>query len=192
MDFLELEKNEMKGYLPELEIPEGFVIAGGSIRRWFLGEKQESDFDYFRVDDKKDWELPIKGLKETYSNRVQTTYKLKGKIIQAIKRPYSSVNGLFRQFDFHHCQFAYTGDEIFTTKKAIISSTRKHLSLNTIIEDFELDTLRRAFKYQRQGFTPCEGTIADIAIKLKNSDSDFEKQKTMSPGGGKKSIIKFD
>ena len=189
---IELSKQEMQGYIPDLEIPDGFVIAGGSIRRWFTGEKQDSDFDYFRIDGEENYKLSIDGISEIYSNQIQTTYSLDGKRLQSIKKRYVSVEDLFEHFDFHHCQFAYDGENIFTTKKAIISSLRKHLSFNNVIEGFELDTLRRAFKYQRQGFTPCSGTIADIAMMLKASDSDFDQQRIMSPNGGKKNIVRFD
>lgn len=192
MELLKLQKEEMQGYLPKLEIPENFVIAGGAIRRWFTGEKQNSDFDYFRIDGKEEYDLGIERLKESYSSIVQDTYSLDGKSIQVIKRQYESVSDLFSKFDFHHCQFAYNGDQIFTTKKAIISAMRKHLSFNDVIEGFEIDTLRRAFRYCKQGFSPCAGTIGDLANMLRDSDADFDEQVQMSPKGGTKTVVRFD
>lgn len=192
MDLIELQKEEMRGYFPDLPIPDNFVVAGGSIRRWFIGEKQDSDFDYFRIDGKENYDLGIDELTESYSTVVQDTYSLNGKSVQVIKRSYESVSDLFSQFDFHHCQFAYNGKEIFTTKKAIISGMRKHLSFNSVVDGFELDTLRRAFRYCKQGFNPCSGTIRDIANMLRDSEADFEEQTKMSPKGGTKTIVRFD
>lgn len=191
-DIIKLDANEMNGARPGIEPPDNFVIAGGSVRRWFLGEPQNSDIDLFRTDGKQDYDVEIVGAKRRHETVMAINYDMGKTRIQVIKKSYESVSDMFDAFDFHHCQFAYNGDDIFTTKKAIISAMRKHLSLNTINPDFELDTLRRAFKYCRQGFYPCAGTIGDLANALRDSDSDFDEQLQMSPGGGTKTIIRFD
>jgi len=193
-DLIILQEQEMWGRLPSMSIdlPQGFVIAGGAIRRWFTGEEQTSDIDLFRVDGKEEYELPIKGLSKKRSTQIQDTYKLGNQTVQVIKRPYDSIENLIESFDYQHCQFSYDGTTIYATKEAIITSVRKHLSLNNVIEGFELDTLRRAFKYCKQGFMPCVGTIQAIGKMLQDSDSILDEQAQLSPSGGRRKVIRFD
>lgn len=187
---IELKPEEMRGRKPNVKLPEGTFYAGGCIRRWFTGEKQDSDFDIFKLQD--NIEIPENWTK-VFSNKVQTTYKVGTQIVQVIEIVYEDIQDAFNKFDFHHCQFAYTGESIFTTKRAIISTLRKHLSFNAVNPGFELDTLRRAFKYQRQGFTPCEGTIFDLGMMFQNTTQEqLEETVQMSPGGGRRSIVRFD
>ncbi len=192
-EIINLEKENMKGSFPkEVKIPNGYVVAGGSVRRWFMGEKQISDFDYFTIG-KSQESFIDETFKLKYENIINSTYEKDGRIIQVIKKEYNSVEELLNSFDFHHCQFAYDGKKIYTTKLAIISSMRKHLSFNNAIEGFELDTLRRAFKYQRQGYAPCIGTIQRLAEMLSGiSKEKIQEMIQMSPSGDKRSIIRFD
>lgn len=189
-EILELTSEQMGGNFPkDIPIIDGFVLAGGCIRRWFMREKQDSDFDYFQIDDV---EIPKLGT-PVLDIRMAVTYEVNGRFLQFIKRRYESVEDILESFDFHHCQFAYDGKKIWTTKEALISTPRKHLSFNTVQSGFELDTLRRAFKYQRQGYTPCIGTLNSLAKMFqKISNKKLEEITTMSPSGGRRSVIRFD
>lgn len=193
MELIELKEPEMRGRKPELAVPDNFAIAGGSVRRWFTGEKQDSDIDLFRIDGKEEYDVELKGWSKGNSTLMADNYFKNRQQVQVIKRAYKSIEAMFENFDFHHCQFAYTNDgKIYSTKKGVICALRKHLSFNNIEEEFELDTLRRAFKYQRQGYTPCAGTIGRLAKALRESDSDFDEQMKMSAAGGTIDIIPFD
>ncbi len=214
MKLLELTKQEMLGRIPDdITVPPGYVIAGGAVRRWFTGEKQDSDFDYFIVGDSisaiipdsvinpdsvvdPDTEKP--GLitpehKLVYKNLVNETYRYKGHMVQLILKEYKDIKELLSSFDFHHCQFAWDGEHIYTTKLGIISAMRKHLSFNNAVDGFQLDTLRRAFKYQRQGYTPCIGTLQSLAGMFTNMDrKKLDEMVEMSPSGGRRRVIRYD
>ncbi len=208
MKLIELTKQEMLGRIPaDITVPSGYVIAGGAIRRWFTGERQDSDFDYFIVGDSisaiipdsvvdPDIEIPpliTPEHKLVYKNLVNETYRYKGHMVQLILKEYKDIEELLNSFDFHHCQFAWDGTTIYTTKLGIISSMRKHLSFNNAVEGFQLDTLRRAFKYQHQGYTPCIGTLQSLASMFTGMDKKkLDEMVEMSPSGGKRRVIRYD
>ena len=162
----------MYGRKPELELPEdGSVwIAGGAIRRWFTGEKQDpkSDIDLFAMDFDR-LTAYAKGMKfrQVYDTKNATTYKWRDQTIQTIKLTSPTPEESMAKFDFKHCQFAYDGKKIYATDEAVICSLRKHLMFNNMLKGYEVDTLRRAFKYQREGYTPCGGTLRDLARALR-------------------------
>jgi hypothetical protein len=190
-----LNPEDMLGKLPpDILIPnKRFVLAGGSVRRWFSGEKEDSDFDYFMIGDQKTEEFVPAYYEKTYENLVNVTYHYKDKTIQIIKLKYTSIEDLFNHFDFCHCCFAYDGSTIYATEDAIISTLRKHLKVNKILKGFELDSLRRAFKYQKAGYTPCLGTIRDLALSFSQlTETDINKIISISPSGGKRKIIRLD
>jgi hypothetical protein len=194
-DFLTLENDIMLGKLPKgLPKPTpDFVLAGGSVRRWFLGEKEDSDFDYFIIGDHKIDEFILPEFKLIYKNKVNMTFNYHEFKVQIILLHYDSINDLLNSFDFCHCCFAYDGTNIHTTKNAIIAALRKHLRLNNVVPGYELDTLRRAFKYQRAGYSPCIGTIRDLALMCSKLEKpDIEKMIEMSPNGGHRNIIELD
>jgi len=58
--------------------------------------------------------------------------------------------------------------------------------------NFAADSLRRAFKYQTKGFTPCAGTIRDLATAFTTiTREQIQAQVEMSPNGGKR-LVRFD
>ena len=95
-------------------------------------------------------------------------------------------------FDFNVCQFAWDGSKVFATMEAIVGALRGHLAVNKLQPGFEMDSFRRAFKYQRRGFLPCAGTMLTLATALQSlTPEKIKEQVEMSPGGGKR-FIHFD
>jgi hypothetical protein len=206
---IKLDSQWMKGKAPEIKVPSGFLVAGGAIRRWYSGEKQDSDIDVFHGDPDRrkvlatEWESM-----KISSTKMNATYRIAGKIVQLIELdfPNDSYNidpdpeamecypeALFDKFDFHHCCWAWDGKHVYTTPEAIMTTERKHLALHHPQNGFEMDTLRRAFKYQRSGFSPCVGTLQDLVGMIRTApDESLAHQIEYSPGGEKRKIIRYD
>ena len=209
-DLIELREDSMWGKKPDL--PETFIlfpnecIGGGAIRRWFQKEPnhKDSDIDLFYITTE---EPHLEGnMQKRIAYFVENNYKrneTKNAItfsderykFQIIKKDFDSWKSIIEQFDFKCCQFLWVpsdeGLKILSKPDAVMSTARKHLALNQMNKGFEVDTLRRAFKYYAQGFKPCMGTFRDIALGLGMSAEDVNKQIEFSPGGGKR-VIRFD
>lgn len=197
MDLIVLADKMMRGRPPKIDmdgISELCFVAGGSVRRWFVGEKQTSDIDIFPLIKENEKEIvSTLELKELiWKNKNTDTYRKDGVVYQIIHRYAKSEDILLDTFDFCHCQFAWDGKKVSATPNAIITALRKHLMVHKFQEGYEMDSLRRAFKYQRQGYTPCWGTLQDIAKQIGLlEDKDIEKQVELSPGGGIRTV-RFD
>ena len=50
MQTIMINQSLTRGQKPLFECPEGFIIAGGAIRRWYSGEPQDGDIDLFCSD----------------------------------------------------------------------------------------------------------------------------------------------
>jgi len=192
MDIIKIEESLMLGKKPDVIMNSANIfIMGGAIRSWFTGTEKTSDIDVFA-----DTEIMLEKFKadnklETLINQNKNTdtYKKGKDIIQLIKIHKDSVYNFFDGFDFTLCQFAWDGINIYSTPNAIIDVGRKRLSVHKIQKDYELDSLRRAFKYQRKGYFPCSGTISEIAKSLSGMEAqEIIKQTEISPGGGKRTV----
>lgn len=193
-DIIKLSEDEMFGENPSIPIDDGVFLAGGSVRAWFCRDEKVMDYDLFFTSPEK-----LALYKKTHLSEAKVLRDEEflfecikdDKKIQLIKRLWpQSVEELFKRFDFHLCQFAVTSDGIWTTKKAVLSVLRKRLSFNNHQTGFEVDTLRRAFKYAKKGYSPCIGCLADLARIFK--DADIDKQIQFYPDGKTKRVIRFD
>ncbi len=190
-----LKKDSMRGKRPMIEPSPGTFIAGGAIRAWFDGGTSR-DIDVFGVSKEQldafvseklpSWEL-------TASNPITRTFTNGKNTVQVIDgKPFPSVNECIGYFDFTICQFGWDGESVVTTPLGIISTLRKHLAVNTIHKEHALDSMRRAFKYQRDGFDPCFGTLKSIADVIQSlTPEEVKSQIEISPNGGLRSI-RFD
>lgn len=198
VDLIQIPQEVMKGTKPVVQLVPDSWIAGGSIRRWFTGEEQNSDIDIFIKNAEKKIENELittnklsKVVMETAKN---ITFKKDNSTIQIIRMPFTSIADCLDKFDFCLCQFALdTQGFIFSTVKAITTTLNKHLAVNKIQKGFEIDSLRRAFKYQQQGFFPCMGTLKELTTAIQSmSLQDINNQTILSPGGNPKLHFKWD
>lgn len=172
-------------------------IAGGAIRRWFVGGERLSDIDVFFKNEKSMQDyiglLTGQGAQKLSEHKNVITYSYHDYLIQCIRiKYYEKVEDLLDSFDFTVCQFAYDGFKVFSTPEAIISVTRKHLGMHGISKEFAVDSLRRAFKYAKKGYYPCNGTIQKLADSLRGLTAEEVKNAVeISPGGGKR-LIRMD
>jgi hypothetical protein len=173
----------MQGAQPSVTLPEGCWVAGGAIRRWFTGETQESDIDVFcespEAEELIAKENRLSGVQRLKHGEQSTNFK--GSPIQIIHNPrFVSPEDTIAHFDFALCQFFWDGSRIGATIEAILSTTRKRLAVAKIQGGYEIDSLRRAFKYARAGYWPCVGTIRELAKAL-NGAQDVSKFNEISP-----------
>lgn len=144
--------------------------AGGAIRRTLIKQSLDSDFDFFfrDADHLAAWE---KGLPATLSLYRETEHHKhwKGSIgdsalpvdIQAIRfRFYASAEEVIDSFDYTITQFALDKAELVTTPHALWDLGRRKLALHKVT--YPVATMRRMLKYTRQGFTACNGCMAQL------------------------------
>jgi hypothetical protein len=172
------------------------VIAGGSIRKWFVGEKQDSDIDIFPIDteDYTPIQEYFKLKNKVYSTKNADTYRDHGKIYQIIKMKKKSIDELLDSFDYKHCQFAYDGKEIHSTPEAVITATRKQLMIHKYQKGLEINSIMRSYKYCRKyNFQPCLGFIKELSsIFDRLKPEEIQEQIELSPETGKMRIITLD
>lgn len=148
-------------------------IAGGSVRRVLMGEKEvKSDIDVF-VPNKEAFSLLEdfllkKGFQVLKSNdnniTFQFQYEDKKAEIQLISAVFGeSIENILDEFDYTICQFAINPKDINTlycSDSALFDLARKRLVINKIT--YPVASLRRLIKYTFQGFYACEGCLQEF------------------------------
>lgn len=192
IELLKIDKSNLVGKEPILTPTSNVWIAGGAIRQWFCGEPK-SDIDVFGVNEESLQRFittKLTGAKKLTEQNHLSSFSYQGQLVQVIKyNYYNSINELFDSFDFSLCQFAWDGNDVYSTQNAIISVLRKHLRVHKIDKKHASDSLRRAFKYQEKGYKPCHGTILDLSLSFLNlTETEIKEQVTISPSGGTRII----
>lgn len=194
-EVIKLDMTALAGKKPAISPTKGSWVAGGAVRQWLTGDEKASDIDVF-AESKEAAEKFMadrcSGWRRVASNPTATTMKSGRLIVQVIHHYHDSIAACLDAFDFTLCQFAWDGEQAWATPNALISIARRHLAVHKIQAGFELDSLRRAFKYAEKGYKPCWGTFRDIANSLRTLDDEgVKRQVEMSPGGGSR-IVRFD
>jgi hypothetical protein len=151
-------------------IGQGSWLAGGALRRTFIGHAMDSDFDFFfsSADAMTAWEarLPsnLKLVRETEHHK-----HWRGAVegsdlpidVQAIRfRFYENAEQVIDSFDYTITMFALDGDQLVTTPYALWDLGRRKLAVHKIT--YPVATMRRLLKYTRQGFTACGGCLSSL------------------------------
>jgi hypothetical protein len=149
-------------------------VAGGFIRRWYSGMKQDSDIDLFFHNEetyikicegleKLAIEPPkITEFNQMYKIKIDDTWTID---VQAIKHQfYENIDALLDSFDFTICQFAFDGNQICATEEAILDCNRKRLAPHKI--SYGVSSLRRIIKYANQGYYMCGGAATEFLNQI--------------------------
>lgn len=206
MQIIEISPERMSGKLKfPLKIIKGSALCGGCVRDWFLGRKP-SDYDVFFESEAclAEFAEENKLIKPVFETSNAGTYNVGGIKVQLVKKVFGGsspsdsnfISNLFSFFDFNICMFAHDGEKIYSTPEAIIDCLRGRLTVNKISGEFCVDSLRRAFKYQEQGFKPCMGTISELSKAIGDYAAEkgvelLANQAEISPNGGRRTI-RFD
>lgn len=200
---------QMRGKIPEFPFPRNGWVAGGAVRGWFTGAETLSDVDVFFPDSESlasyvkllenaapfdfDKNKPIEVFKRVQTTPNAITLSNGTFPIQCIHAKfYPDIAALLDSFDFTVCQFAWDGTTVYTTGDALISVLRDHLGVHVITKEGAVDSLRRAFKYCKKGFHPCNGSLLKIADSLRGlTEQEIRDAVTISPNGGRV-ILRFD
>jgi hypothetical protein len=190
-----LDKTLFLGKKIDVPVMGGWV-AGGAIRRWFGSDENLSDVDMFFNS-----EASFENYRKEYLGKATLlhetpnalTYDYNEMRLQLIRvKWFVTLEELLDSFDFTVCQFAWDGNNFFATPEALVSVLRKHLGVHKIQKDFAVDSLRRAFKYAKKGFYPCNGSLQQMALSLRElSVEEVNKAVEISPNGGKV-IVRID
>lgn len=197
VEIVTLPQAIMLGEKPSLPAPEKGWIAGGAIRRWFTGNEKLSDIDlFFQTEEAFNAYLLIlinNGYVQSAEHKNAVTLTKDKVKVQCIRiKYYPNVDALLDSFDFTLCQFAWDGKNVFTTAQSMVSVLRNHLGVHNITKEYAVDSLRRAFKYAKKGFYPCNGSIMQIANSLRElTVEEIRNAIEISPGGGSR-IIRID
>lgn len=173
-------------------------VAGGSIRRIFSGEEQNSDIDYFFNNEnqlkdfkeyleRKDSGAILRGsndmnhsyvlpaTKETVydsetGNETPFTKFVPEQKIQLIHfRYYNNPQDVIDSFDYTLSQFLYDGESFHFGDFALFDVARKRLVPHKI--SYAASTLRRMLKYANQGYTICAGGLGEILGQVADNPS---------------------
>ena len=167
-DFIETELGKAVALLPRCSV-DGPWLAGGSLRRMLLGQRLESDLDFFFRN-----ETQLASFRETVEDmglekKRETEHHVhyRGMVgdtqrdVQCIRFAYSSsADAVVDRFDFTICQFAYDGERLTVGEHALWDLGRKRLAVHKIT--YPVSSMRRLLKYGAQGFVACNGAIAAI------------------------------
>lgn len=143
-------------------------LAGGALRRTVMGQALDSDLDFFFASPEQCEAFcgavrPLaKTVRETKLNK---TFTIEGDgaklVVQAIHVAYyDSPAALIESFDFTLCQLAWDGEFLWCGPLTLWDLGRKRLAVNRIT--YGVSSVRRLLKYSRQGFTVCNGAIAEL------------------------------
>lgn len=170
------------GRLPECH-PEGPWVAGGSVRRLVARLPQDSDFDFFFRDgaqfDAFCEDMKGRGATRENESDFNITFelpKVKGRPrddgdgfepggpalkVQAIRVAFfESLDAALDSFDFSICQCGYDGSDLAFGPWALFDIANKRLVPGQLT--YGASSLRRMIKYARQGYTICQGGLADM------------------------------
>lgn len=150
--------------------PDGPWLAGGALRSALIGQKPDSDWDFF-FRDADQFEAFVASIKTMpgatrvakTEHHITFTAKVDGKAItvQAIRIDYyANIEALLDSFDFTICQFGYDGTDLHCGEFSLWDLARKKLAIHRLT--YGVSTVRRLIKYTRKGFTACGGVLADI------------------------------
>jgi len=181
-DFLETDLHKYLQRLPNIT-KEGPWIAGGAVRRTLTRIPLTSDLDFFFKDEaqeKKFVEDIIRiGAIKKFENEFNSTWIIPAIIdspelkIQVIKfRYYSNPLEVIDSFDFTLCQFAYDSENIYMSDFAMWDVSRKRIVPHKLT--YATASLRRLLKYINQGFTVCNGGLADILNQVSTNPQIIE------------------
>lgn len=168
----------MSGEQPPVELPDdkSVWLCGGCIRSWFTGDEKTKDIDVFAKNQPSlDNFRRLNRIEDSHlswKHDRADTYRFRDAPIQLIKVFSDDILTTLDKFDYTICQFGYDGEIIYSTVQAVWSVLTKRLSVHQIQTGYELDSIRRAFNYQKRGYEVCSGTILELAKAILNSNPD--------------------
>ncbi len=175
-DWHDHDLNHLIDSLPPLNLS-GPWLAGGALRRSVMGQPLESDADIFFKDQLqldafiaafgKEPSRKRDGLTEfdhVYGERGQ---KIK---VQCVHHDfYDCKEDVIDSFDFTLCQLITDGRLLTAGEYTLWDIGRKRLAVHEIT--YPVASMRRILKYTRQGFTACNGFMAEFLTEVSKQPS---------------------
>lgn len=180
---------EVLDRLPACDPVQGPWIAGGSVRRFLLGDNFcAKDIDYFcaskqqfnMVCAKLETSMDAALLQETVDHRTYTVFLSEdaeddeGLTIQVIKKRFCpTLVDHLKQFDFTICQTGWDGKEFCLSIRAYHHLSEMRLSLTGTIQSASASWMR-VLKYTQQGFIVTTDTLETLIEHVGKDGDDGE------------------
>ena len=178
-----------------------FWIAGGALRDYFLnGHCFDSDIDLFFNERSEIAKTLILLRKDNgFKHYLITKNAIKGwcfvgnkKVkVDLVKRLFPSPNATIEEFDFTVVCCAVDRENVFYNPSFPFDLLRKKLVINAL--PFPMSTLQRVQKYNKKGFSICNGGLLEISKAIAKIDFENPEENNIEfyPDGSPK-YLRFD
>lgn len=136
-------------------------IAGGSLRDYFSGINEETDYDIF-FPNGMELEKALKHFQQMEAvtkwdsdNGTKLVYR--GKTFDLVKKFFDGPQATIDAFDFTVSMFAVDFEKVYHGESSFIDLAKKQLMINKIT--YPASTMQRAFRYYKKGFSMCAGEM---------------------------------
>jgi hypothetical protein len=164
-------------------------LVGGTVRRILAGEEPTTDLDIMFKNEKQfeDYcgQLRERGAETIDESDRQITFSYEGWEVQPIRAVYSNtLIQTLNKFDFTICQFGFDGTNFVWGDNSVEHMQKGELVfLNT---NDHVSSMRRAFKYAKQGFFMTPESIAKFlkTAAASNVSKDVDKWEAEAKASG--------
>lgn len=168
-------------------------IAGGALRDYFMGVAIKTDIDLFFPNEaeytKCAQHMRKGGATLEWESNNGMKLKYNGRLYDLVKFYSPSPQETIDEFDFTVSMIAIDCDKVYFGETTFIDLAKRQLMLNKL--QFPANTMRRAFRYYKKGFSMCVGEMEKLVIAIqdmpKPEKQEAETDITDAPisGGGK-------
>lgn len=186
MNNIILEKNIFEGKLEILDKVLDLLfasnvkcfIAGGAFASIFLKSKiNDIDIFFYQEQDVQkviEYLQNLSDVKVGFNNDYVCNAYWRNLKLQLVKKyQYNTPIDCINSFDFTVCKCAYDGKNIYHNERFFIDLTSKALIIDNLLVK-PLSTFKRAFKYQKKGYTICNVGLAKIAKEINILEIDWQ------------------
>lgn len=149
-------------------------LCSGAIRRTILKQPlEDGDFDFFFRNEEslKNFKGLIQNIESEKDNELNISLSVKindkSYKVQLIKLYNEKIEDLLASFDYTLCQTAFDGLNYYFGDFTIKDIIEKRIIVNKIT--YPISSMRRLFKYTKQGFWMCPQQIEKFLTETRNN-----------------------
>lgn len=175
-----------KGTKPQVILPQGSWVAGGAVRRWYMGEPQDADYDVFTTGEEATQAfLKANGLSEFDGLTAPMGFATNYGVVSVNKHHFPNIREVLDYFDFTICQFLWDGGPVIkVNRRAIRDAEKKRLVVHNLRLDTILSSMWRISKYGLQGYRISFGELKKIATAIRTMPQATYDKNGIFPSGG--------
>lgn len=145
-------------------------VAGGSLRDYFSGVYQKTDYDLF-FPNQEEYDKAYKYFREQNclvkwesDNGCKVVHD--NKTFDLVKKFFSTPKETIDAFDFTVSMFAVDEKEVYFGDTSFIDLAKRQLMINKIT--YPASTMNRAFRYYKKGYSMCLGEMRKLFDSIQN------------------------